>query len=105
MWAGSSSNDEAAHVVELRRPGTMGYSIPAAMGAKMADPDLEVWAVDGLLPDDQQELATCAIEGIPIKVALINNGNLGMVRQWQTFLRGALPTPTSLRTRAASPTS
>ena len=65
----------------------MGYSIPAAMGAKMADPDLEVWAVDGdgCFQMTNQELATCAIEGIPIKVALINNGNLGMVRQWQTL--------------------
>ncbi|MGO3326525.1 acetolactate synthase large subunit [Gordonia sp. (in: high G+C Gram-positive bacteria)] len=67
--------------------GTMGYSIPAAMGAKAAAPDTEVWAVDGdgCFQMTNQELATCAIEGIPIKVALINNGNLGMVRQWQTL--------------------
>ncbi|MFT4200870.1 acetolactate synthase large subunit [Gordonia sp. (in: high G+C Gram-positive bacteria)] len=67
--------------------GTMGYSIPAAMGAKMADPDQEVWAIDGdgCFQMTNQELATCAIEGVPIKVALINNGNLGMVRQWQTL--------------------
>ncbi|WP_287004729.1 MULTISPECIES: acetolactate synthase large subunit [Gordonia] len=67
--------------------GTMGYAVPAAMGAKMADPDAEVWAIDGdgCFQMTNQELATCAIEGIPIKVALINNGNLGMVRQWQTL--------------------
>ncbi|MEU4319698.1 acetolactate synthase large subunit [Nocardia fluminea] len=67
--------------------GTMGYSVPAAMGAKMGAPDKEVWAVDGdgCFQMTNQELATCAIEGVPIKVALINNGNLGMVRQWQTL--------------------
>ncbi|NLG46715.1 acetolactate synthase large subunit [Gordonia sp. (in: high G+C Gram-positive bacteria)] len=67
--------------------GTMGYSIPAAMGAKAAAPEKEVWAVDGdgCFQMTNQELATCAIEGFPIKIALINNGNLGMVRQWQTL--------------------
>ncbi|MGL4305072.1 MAG: acetolactate synthase large subunit [Mycobacteriaceae bacterium] len=67
--------------------GTMGYAIPAAMGAKMGMPDTEVWAIDGdgCFQMTNQELATCAIEGVPIKVALINNGNLGMVRQWQTL--------------------
>ncbi|MDU3110717.1 acetolactate synthase large subunit, partial [Corynebacterium sp.] len=63
--------------------GTMGYSIPAAMGAKAAAPEKEVWAIDGdgCFQMTNQELTTCAMEGIPIKVALINNGNLGMVRQ------------------------
>jgi acetolactate synthase-1/2/3 large subunit len=67
--------------------GTMGYAVPAAMGAKMGMPDTEVWAIDGdgCFQMTNQELATCAIEGIPIKVAVINNGNLGMVRQWQTL--------------------
>jgi acetolactate synthase I/II/III large subunit len=67
--------------------GTMGFAIPAAMGAKVARPDAEVWAVDGdgCFQMTNQELATCAIERIPIKVALINNGNLGMIRQWQTL--------------------
>ena len=70
--------------------GTMGYAVPAAMGAKMARPDAEVWAIDGdgCFQMTNQELATCAIEGVPIKVALINNGNLGMVRQWQTLFYG-----------------
>jgi acetolactate synthase I/II/III large subunit len=67
--------------------GTMGFAIPAAMGAKIARPDAEVWAIDGdgCFQMTNQELATCAIEGAPIKVALINNGNLGMVRQWQSL--------------------
>ncbi|MCE0764057.1 acetolactate synthase large subunit [Pseudonocardia kujensis] len=67
--------------------GTMGYAVPAAMGAKAGAPDKVVWAIDGdgCFQMTNQELATCAIEGIPIKVAVINNGNLGMVRQWQTL--------------------
>ena len=67
--------------------GTMGYAVPAAMGAKVGAPEKLVWAIDGdgCFQMTNQELATCAIEGIPIKVALINNGNLGMVRQWQTL--------------------
>ncbi|WP_443690182.1 acetolactate synthase large subunit [Pseudonocardia nigra] len=67
--------------------GTMGYAVPAAMGAKMACPDTVVWAIDGdgCFQMTNQELATCAIENIPIKVAIINNGNLGMVRQWQNL--------------------
>jgi acetolactate synthase-1/2/3 large subunit len=67
--------------------GTMGYAVPAAMGAKVGAPDSTVWAIDGdgCFQMTNQELATCALEGIPIKVAVINNGNLGMVRQWQTL--------------------
>ncbi|HEV7896233.1 MAG TPA: acetolactate synthase large subunit [Planosporangium sp.] len=67
--------------------GTMGYAVPAAMGAKAGAPDKTVWAIDGdgCFQMTNQELATCALEGIPIKVAVINNGNLGMVRQWQTL--------------------
>jgi len=67
--------------------GTMGFAVPAAMGAKMGRPDATVWAIDGdgCFQMTNQELATCAIEGIPVKVAIINNGSLGMVRQWQTL--------------------
>jgi acetolactate synthase-1/2/3 large subunit len=67
--------------------GTMGFAVPAAMGAKYGCPDKTVWAIDGdgCFQMTNQELATCAIEGIPIKVAIINNGSLGMVRQWQTL--------------------
>ncbi|GAA0506064.1 acetolactate synthase large subunit [Saccharopolyspora erythraea NRRL 2338] len=67
--------------------GTMGYAVPAAMGAKAGMPDRTVWAIDGdgCFQMTNQELATCAIEDLPIKVAVINNGNLGMVRQWQNL--------------------
>ncbi|MEU4519584.1 acetolactate synthase large subunit [Amycolatopsis sp. NPDC024027] len=67
--------------------GTMGYAVPAAMGAQFGVPDTQVWAIDGdgCFQMTNQELATCAIEGAPIKVAVINNGNLGMVRQWQNL--------------------
>lgn len=80
--------------------GTMGYAVPAAMGAQMARPDAEVWAIDGdgCFQMTNQELATCAIEGVPIKVALINNGNLGMVRQWQTLFYGERYSNTDLST-------
>jgi acetolactate synthase-1/2/3 large subunit len=80
--------------------GTMGYAVPAAMGAKMGMPDTEVWAIDGdgCFQMTNQELATCAIEGVPIKVAVINNGNLGMVRQWQTLFYGERYSNTDLST-------
>jgi len=84
----------AAHFISYDRPrtwlnsgglGTMGYAVPAALGAKPGAPDKEVWAIDGdgCFQMTNQELATAAIEGVPIKVAVINNGNLGMVRQLQ----------------------
>ncbi len=65
--------------------GTMGFAIPAAIGAKAGRPDRMVWAVDGdgCFQMTAQELVTAATEGFPIKVALINNAYLGMVRQWQ----------------------
>ena len=86
----------AAHYVSYEHPGTwinsgglgtMGFSVPAAMGAKVGRPDAVVWSIDGdgCFQMTNQELATCAIEGIPIKVAVINNESLGMVRQWQTL--------------------
>ena len=80
--------------------GTMGYAVPAAMGAKVGRPDAVVWAVDGdgCFQMTNQELATCALEGIPIKVAVINNGNLGMVRQWQTLFYGERYSNTDLGT-------
>jgi acetolactate synthase-1/2/3 large subunit len=67
--------------------GTMGYSVPAAMGAKVGAPDTTVWAIDGdgCFQMTNQELVTCALNNIPIKVAIINNESLGMVRQWQTL--------------------
>jgi acetolactate synthase-1/2/3 large subunit len=90
----------AAQFVGYERPGsfinsgglgTMGFAVPAAMGAQCGAPDRAVWAIDGdgCFQMTNQELVTCALEGIPIKVAVINNGNLGMVRQWQNlFYRG-----------------
>jgi acetolactate synthase-1/2/3 large subunit len=83
--------------------GTMGYAVPAAMGAKMGMPDTEVWAIDGdgCFQMTNQELATCAVEGIPIKVAVINNGNLGMVRQWQTLFYEERYSNTNLGTHGA----
>ncbi|MGC0249796.1 acetolactate synthase large subunit [Pseudactinotalea sp. Z1748] len=80
--------------------GTMGYAVPAAMGAKVAYPDSLVWAIDGdgCFQMTNQELATCAIEGIPIKVAVINNSSLGMVRQWQTLFYDQRYSHTDLNT-------
>ncbi|MBV8290253.1 MAG: acetolactate synthase large subunit [Mycobacterium sp.] len=82
--------------------GTMGFAIPAAMGAKLARPDTEVWAIDGdgCFQMTNQELATCAIEGAPIKVAIINNGNLGMVRQWQSLFYEERYSQTDLATHS-----
>ncbi|MFJ4917587.1 biosynthetic-type acetolactate synthase large subunit [Streptomyces sp. NPDC088726] len=84
----------AAQLLSCERPrsfltsggaGTMGYAIPAAIGAQVAHPDAEVWAIDGdgCFQMTNQELATCVHERLPIKVAVINNSSLGMVRQWQ----------------------
>ena len=80
--------------------GTMGYSVPAAMGAKVGQPDRLVWAIDGdgCFQMTNQELATCAINNIPIKVAVINNSSLGMVRQWQTLFYNERYSNTDLNT-------
>jgi acetolactate synthase-1/2/3 large subunit len=88
MWASQFiSYEKPATWLNSGGAGTMGYAVPAAMGAKVGRPDAAVWAIDGdgCFQMTNQELATCALEGIPIKVAVINNGNLGMVRQWQTL--------------------
>ena len=65
--------------------GTMGFSVPAAIGAKVGRPDRMVWAVDGdgCFQMTAQELVTASAERIPVKVAILNNAYLGMVRQWQ----------------------
>jgi len=78
--------------------GTMGYGVPAAMGAKVAAPDTTVWAIDGdgCFQMTNQELVTCALNDIPIKVAIINNESLGMVRQWQTLFYDSRYSNTSL---------
>ena len=88
MWSAQFIDfEKPRHWINSGGAGTMGYAIPAAMGAKAAVPDAEVWAVDGdgCFQMTNQEITTAALEGFPIKVALINNGNLGMVRQWQTL--------------------
>ncbi|GAA3210808.1 acetolactate synthase large subunit [Microbacterium terregens] len=99
----------AAQFIKYERPnawlnsggaGTMGYSVPAAMGAKVAEPDRHVWAIDGdgCFQMTNQELATCAINNIPIKVAIINNSSLGMVRQWQSLFYDGRYSHTDLNT-------
>ncbi|HHW83341.1 MAG TPA: acetolactate synthase large subunit [Actinomycetales bacterium] len=99
----------AAQFITYERPrtwlnsgglGTMGYSVPAAMGAKVAAPDREVWSIDGdgCFQMTNQELATAALNDIPIKVALINNSSLGMVRQWQTLFYDGRYSHTDLNT-------
>jgi acetolactate synthase I/II/III large subunit len=88
MWASQFVSYEKPNTwINSGGLGTMGFAVPAAMGAKVGRPDALVWAIDGdgCFQMTNQELTTCAIEGIPIKVAIINNGSLGMVRQWQTL--------------------
>jgi acetolactate synthase-1/2/3 large subunit len=82
--------------------GTMGFAVPAAMGAKVGMPDRTVWAIDGdgCFQMTNQELATCVINEIPIKVAVINNSSLGMVRQWQTLFYNQRYSNTDLHTSA-----
>ena len=99
----------AAQFIKYSRPrswlnsgglGTMGYAVPAAMGAKVGEPDRVVWAIDGdgCFQMTNQELATCTINDIPIKVAVINNSSLGMVRQWQTLFYESRYSNTDLHT-------
>ena len=103
----------AAHYLHFSRPrswltsagaGTMGYGVPAAMGAKEACPDRPVWLIDGdgCFQMTNQELATCTLNNIPIKVAIINNSSLGMVRQWQTLFYGQRYSNTDLHTGAGT---
>ncbi len=103
----------AAQFIKYERPnawlnsggaGTMGYAVPAAMGAKVAEPHRDVWAIDGdgCFQMTNQELATCAINNIPIKVAIINNSSLGMVRQWQTLFYDGRYSHTNLNTGAGT---
>ncbi|MFC5790416.1 acetolactate synthase large subunit [Agromyces tardus] len=99
----------AAQFIKYERPnawlnsggaGTMGYGVPAAMGAKVAEPHRVVWAIDGdgCFQMTNQELATCTLNDIPIKVAIINNSSLGMVRQWQTLFYDGRYSNTDLNT-------
>ncbi|SNQ45700.1 acetolactate synthase (acetohydroxy-acid synthase) (large subunit) [Frankia canadensis] len=106
MWAAQFISYENPYTwLNSGGAGTMGYAVPAAMGAKVGRPDTTVWAIDGdgCFQMTNQELATCALEGIPIKVAVINNGSLGMVRQWQTLFYDKRYSNTELGTHPASP--
>jgi len=101
MWAAQFIQYEHPYTwLNSGGAGTMGYAIPAAMGAKMGRPEATVWAIDGdgCFQMTNQELATCTLEGIPIKVAIINNGNLGMVRQWQNLFYSERYSQTDLGT-------
>jgi acetolactate synthase-1/2/3 large subunit len=88
MWeAQYYKHDAPRSLITSGGLGTMGFALPAAIGAKMARPDAEVWVVagDGGFQMTQCELATLQQEQLDIKIAVINNGYLGMVRQWQEF--------------------
>ena len=88
MWeAQYYKHDQPRTLITSGGLGTMGFALPAAIGAKMARPDAEVWVVagDGGFQMTQCELATLQQEQLDIKIAIINNGYLGMVRQWQEF--------------------
>ena len=105
MWASQFIRYERPHQwLNSAGLGTMGYSVPAAMGAKVGNPDRVVWAIDGdgCFQMTNQELATCVINKIPIKVAIINNSSLGMVRQWQTLFYDGRYSNTELNTGADS---
>ncbi|MCI5825666.1 MAG: thiamine pyrophosphate-dependent enzyme, partial [Arcanobacterium sp.] len=84
--------------------GTMGYGVPSAMGAKAGNPEKTVWCIDGdgSFQMTNQELVTCVLNNLPIKVALINNSSLGMVRQWQTLFYGKRYSHTELNDGAGS---
>jgi acetolactate synthase-1/2/3 large subunit len=102
MWAAQFINYEKPYTfLNSGGAGTMGYGVPAAMGAKAGRPDATVWAIDGdgCFQMTNQELATCALNNIPIKIAVINNGALGMVRQWQTLFYNQRYSNTDLQSR------
>ncbi len=100
----------AAHLLPFEKPGrwlnsggagTMGYCVPAAMGAQVGVPGEVVWGIDGdgCFQMTNQELVTCALNDIPVKIAVINNESLGMVRQWQTLFYGERYSNTDLKSR------
>ena len=88
MWAAQYyKHDQPYTYITSGGLGTMGFALPAAIGAKFARPEANVWAIvgDGGFQMTQSELSTAAQEGIKVNIAIINNGYLGMVRQWQEF--------------------
>ena len=101
MWASQFIKYERPNTwINSGGLGTMGFSVPAAMGAKVGVPDETVWAIDGdgCFQMTNQELVTCALNEIPIKVGIINNSSLGMVRQWQTLFYNERYSNTDLHT-------
>jgi len=102
MWAAQFINYENPRTwLNSGGLGTMGYAVPAAMGAKVGAPDTTVWAIDGdgCFQMTNQELVTCALNNIPVKIAIINNESLGMVRQWQTLFYEGRYSNTSLESK------
>ena len=102
MWASQFISYEKPRTwLNSGGAGTMGYGVPAAMGAKVGAPDTTVWAIDGdgCFQMTNQELVTCALNNIPIKVAIINNESLGMVRQWQTLFYDGRYSNTNLESK------
>ncbi|CAN2210837.1 IlvB Thiamine pyrophosphate-requiring enzymes [acetolactate synthase, pyruvate dehydrogenase (cytochrome), glyoxylate carboligase, phosphonopyruvate decarboxylase] [Candidatus Nanopelagicaceae bacterium] len=102
MWASQFISYEKPRTwLNSGGAGTMGYAVPAAMGAKVGAPDTTVWAIDGdgCFQMTNQELVTCALNNIPIKVAIINNESLGMVRQWQTLFYDSRYSNTNLESK------
>ena len=88
MWEAQVWRHDAPHtLITSGGLGTMGFALPAGIGAKVACPEAEVWVVagDGGIQMNSQELMTLVQEGIKVNIAVVNNGRLGMVRQWQTF--------------------
>ena len=102
MWASQFIHYEKPRTwLNSGGAGTMGFAVPAAMGAKVGMPDTTVWAIDGdgCFQMTNQELVTCALNNIPIKVAVINNESLGMVRQWQTLFYEGRYSNTDLKSK------
>ncbi len=101
MWAAQFIDFEhPRQFISSGGAGTMGFGVPAAMGAQAANPEKTVWLIDGdgSFQMTNQELATCRLNGINIKVAIINNSSLGMVRQWQTLFYNQRYSNTDLET-------
>lgn len=101
MWSAHFiKHEKPRHFINSAGLGTMGYSVPTAMGAQVGEPDKIVWAIDGdgCFQMTNQELATCVQNNIPIKVAIINNSSLGMVRQWQNLFYDGRYSNTHLKT-------
>jgi thiamine pyrophosphate-dependent acetolactate synthase large subunit-like protein len=104
MWAAQYYQiDQPNRLITSGGAGTMGFGLPAAIGAWFAEPD-EIWLIDGdgSFQMTQAELSTAMQEGTNIKIAIMNNSFLGMVRQWQEFFFESRYPPSSFTTRISS---